>query len=219
MRIACVGYRDWAINIYNRLQREFPEYIFLMQLSKNDFSEIQVEQFKPDLILFYGWSGIIASKLIESGKCLMLHPSPLPKYRGGSPIQNQIINGDVHSAVTIFVMDNGIDTGPIGKQNYLSLEGTLDEIFQRIEVIGFELTKDIFIHGLNVSNQNNEDATHYRRRSPEQSEITLKELETETAEYLHNKIRMLQDPYPNPFIKTSDGRKLIIKNCQIADVD
>lgn len=219
MRIVCVGYRDWALNIYDQLQREFPEYTFLMQLSKKDFSEIQIEHFKPDLILLYGWSDIVASKLIESGKCLMLHPSPLPKYRGGSPIQNQIINGDIHSAVTIFLMDNGIDTGPIARQKYLSLEGTLKEIFQRIEFIGFELTRDIFTHGLNVTDQNSEDATYCRRRLPEQSEITLTELETQTSEYLHNKIRMLQDPYPNPFIKTIDGKKLIIKNSQIIDVD
>ena len=91
MRIVCVGYRDWALNIYGQLQREFPEHTFLMQLSKKDYSEIQIEQFKPDLVLFYGWSDIIGSRMIESGKCLMLHPSPLPKYRGGSPIQNQII--------------------------------------------------------------------------------------------------------------------------------
>ena len=218
MRIVCVGYRDWALNIYDQLQHEFPEYKFLMQLSKKDFSEIQIEQFKPDLILFYGWSDIITSKLIKSGKCLMLHPSPLPKYRGGSPIQNQIINGDIHSAVTIFLMDNGIDTGPIARQKYLSLEGTLQEIFQRIEFIGFELTRDIFTHGLNATDQNNEDATHCRRRSPEQSEITKEELEKCSAEYLHNKIRMLADPYPNAFIRTADGKKLCLVAAKVTEL-
>ena len=147
----------------------------------------------------------------------MLHPSPLPKYRGGSPIQNQIIDGKLHSAVTIFLMDNGIDTGPIAEQKYLSLEGTIEKIFQRIEMIGFELTRNIFNHGLNVTDQNNEDATYCKRRTPEQSEITLTELESKTSDYLYNKIRMLQDPYPNPFIKTIDGKKLIIKNIQIVD--
>ena len=219
MRIACIGYRDWALSIYDQLQCAFPEFEFLMQWSKNNFSEIQIEQFKPDLTLFYGWSDMVSPKLIENCKCLMMHPSPLPKYRGGSPIQNQIINGDIHSAVTIFIMDRGIDTGPIAKQKYLSLEGTLDEIFERMKLIGFELTRDIFIHGLNVSDQNNEDATYYRRRTPEQSEITLKELETQTSEYLYNKIRMLQDPYPNPFIKTIDGKKLIIKSFQVVDIN
>ena len=218
MRIACVGYRDWALNIYDKLQNEFPSYIFLMQLSKSDFSETQIEQFKPDLILFYGWSDIISSKLIESGKCLMLHPSPLPKYRGGRPLQNQIIEGETNSAVTIFLMDKGIDTGPIAQQKYLSLNGKLKDIFQRIEIIGFELTRDIFIHGLNVNDQDHNAATVFRRRLPEESEITIEELKTKPAEYLYNKIRMLQDPYPNPFIKTVDGGKLIIKECHF-DVD
>jgi methionyl-tRNA formyltransferase len=219
MRIACVGYRGWALNIYEKLQNKFPDYKFLMQLSKNDYSEILLMQFKPDLILFYGWSDIIASRLIKSCKCLMLHPSPLPKYRGGSPIQNQIINGDIHSAVTIFLMDEGIDTGPVTRQKYLSLEGTLDEIFKRIEFIGFDLTRDIFFRGLNVKDQDSEAATYCLRRTPEQSEITVEELETHTAEYLYNKIRMLQDPYPNPFIKTIDGKKLIIKSSQIIDAN
>lgn len=43
----------------------------------------------------------------------------------------------------------------------------------------------------------------------------LEELETKTAKYSYNKIRMLQDPYPNSFIKTVDGEKLIIKDCQV----
>ena len=44
----------------------------------------------PDIVLFYGWSWKVSEKLINKFDCLMLHPSPLPKYRGGSPIQNQI---------------------------------------------------------------------------------------------------------------------------------
>ena len=215
MRIACIGYRDWAINIYRRLQHVFPHYNFLMQLSKQEFCELQIEEFKPDMILFYGWSEKISSRLIKRKKCLMLHPSPLPKYRGGSPIQNQIINGEIHSAVTIFQMDIGIDDGPIAKQKYLSLEGQLTDIFERIEVLGFELTHEIFLNGLKVYAQNNKKATYCRRRLPSQSEITLDELENQSAQYLHNKIRMLQAPYPNAFIKTRDGKKLLIKCSEI----
>ena len=43
------------------------------------------------------------------------------------------------------------------------------------------------------------------------SEITLKELRTKSGLFLINKIRMLQDPYPNPYIRTKDNKKLIIK--------
>lgn len=217
MKIACVGYRSWAIKIYLRLEEVFDQYEFLMQLEENEFSEIEIQKFCPDFILFYGWSKIIPSSIVETFSCLMLHPSELPKFRGGSPIQNQIIQGEINSAVSIFIMDNGIDTGPIARQGYLSLDGSLDEIFSRIESLGFKLTQDIFENGLKEFQQNDVDATYFKRRSVEQSEITITELETRSAKYLHNKIRMLQDPYPNPFIRTVDGKKLIIKCCEVSD--
>jgi len=49
------------------------------------------------------------------------------------------------------------------------------------------------------------------------SELTIEELSEESAEYLYNKIRMLQDPYPNPYIKTKDGKRLIINSATIED--
>ena len=186
-----------------------------MQLSKENFSIDEIARFSPDLVLFYGWSDIIASEIISEYSCLMLHPSPLPKYRGGSPIQNQIINGEVDSAVSIFLMDEGIDTGPIVRQKYLSLRGEITDIFRRLEIIGYELTADIIKNGLKPVRQTEDDVSYFSRRSPDQSEITLKELEEESAEYLYNKIRMLQDPYPNPFIRTRDGKKLLIKKAEI----
>ena len=53
----------------------------------------------------------------------------LPKYRGGTPLQNQIINDDLDSAVTIFKMTSVMDAGPICSQEYLSLRGDLSVIF------------------------------------------------------------------------------------------
>jgi methionyl-tRNA formyltransferase len=215
MRIACIGYRKWALSIYEKLQREFSDYMFLMQLCKDDFSEIQINKFKPNFILFYGWSDIISDKIINDFTCIMLHPSPLPLYRGGSPLQNQIIRNEKDSAVTLFIMDKGIDTGDIIAQEYLSLEGSLNEIFKRMTIIGFQLTKNILEKGFDRIKQDGLKATYFARRKPSMSEITAQELLTKDAEYLYNKIRMLQAPYPNPYIKTADDRKLIIKLVEI----
>lgn len=217
MRIACVGYRDWSLNIYSKLQNLFSDHQFLIQSSEKDYDELEIKTFSPSIILFYGWSKIIPSDLVDRYVCLMLHPSPLPKYRGGSPIQNQIIRGEIDSAVTIFVMNKGIDTGPILKQEYLSLSGSLNEIFGRIETIGFNLTRQILVEGLDRKEQDNSQATYFSRLKPEMSEITIQDLTEATSEYLFNKIRMLQDPYPNPYIKTRDGKKLIIKSVVIED--
>ena len=215
MKIACVGYRSWAIDIYRNIKGEFPEHEFLLQLSESDFCEFSIAVFKPDLVLFYGWSKIIPNNLVTKYNCLMLHPSPLPKYRGGSPLQNQIIRGETKSAVTIFLIDEGIDTGPIAKQKELDLSGTLNDIFERITVIGSQLTLEIVREGLSVREQDQEQATHFNRRKPNESEVTIDELTNQSSLYLYNKIRMLQDPYPNPFIKTIDGKKIVIKGAVI----
>ena len=179
------------------------------------YDEENIREYNPTYILFYGWSDIIDEKIINDFECIMLHPSPLPKYRGGSPIQNQIIRGEKDSAVTLFIMDSGIDTGDIIAQEYLSLDGNLNEIFDEIISIGFMLTKDIFENGFERIKQDNSKATYYKRRTPEMSEITLEDLSDLDSNYLYNKIRMLQDPYPNAFIKLDDGRKLKIKLAEL----
>lgn len=217
MRIVCIGYRDWSLNIYSALKNSFPDYEFLTQSSKEAYDEAEIFRFDPSVILFYGWSDIISSDLIDNYRCLMLHPSPLPKYRGGSPIQNQIIRGEIDSAVTIFIMDDGIDTGPILKQQYLSLAGSISEIFNRIETIGLDLTCQILIEGFYPQEQDHSQATYFSRLHPNMSEITVKDLTEASSEYLFNKIRMLQDPYPNPYIKTIDGKRLVIKDVSLDD--
>lgn len=216
MRIACVGYRDWALQIYDDLARS-SNHLFLIIRNKSQFSEEILSDFKPDLVLFYGWSWIIPEDILSKYKCLMLHPSPLPKYRGGSPIQNQIIAGEKKSKVTIFLMTNELDAGDILAQGDLSLEGTLDEIFQSMTHLGIVLTNQLLEKGLNPIKQDNSQATFCKRRKPEDSEITLEEIKTASAEYLYNKIRMLADPYPNAFIRTADGKKLLLKASEISD--
>jgi len=208
MKICCVGYRRWALDIYDFLETQ--GYEILLFNSKKSYNERAIREYDPEFILFYGWSWIINPKLIEDFKCIMLHPSPLPKYRGGSPIQNQIIRGEVDSAVTLFFMDSGIDTGDIVAQKFLSLEGNLSEIFTRMTNIGRELTIDVLEGRYERRKQDDNQSSYYSRRKPQDSEITIDEILTKDGEYLQNKIRMLQSPYPNSFIRTADGRRLKI---------
>jgi len=209
MRIACVGYRDWALSIYDRLNKKTDNSFFIIR-SKKQYNESNIYNFKPDLILYYGWSWRVKKDIVEEFQCIMLHPAPLPKYRGGSPLQNQIINGETLSAVTLFLMDQGMDTGPILAQKEISLDGNLSEIFQQISDVGYELTIKILTDGFNPIPQDQEKATVYNRRKPCESEITIEEIRNKPAQYIHNKIRMLQDPYPNAFIRTINDKKLYI---------
>jgi methionyl-tRNA formyltransferase len=209
-KILCVTYRSWATNIYNSLSEALPDYDFKIINTKEDFELSMVYDFNPDLILWYGWSWIVPDEIIDKYISLCLHPSPLPKYRGGSPIQNQIINGEKISAVTVFKMGKGLDDGDIISQLPFSLEGDIKDIFKRMSDLGFSATFDIITKGYLLKRQDHTKATAFKRRKLKDSEITIDEIQTKSAEYLHNKIRMLTDPYPNAYIKCNDGKKLYI---------
>ncbi|MBS6602540.1 MAG: hypothetical protein KH301_02120 [Brachyspira sp.] len=216
MKVACVSYRDWALKIYDEIAK-LDNIETMIIRSEEDYNEDDIINFNPDMILFYGWSQIIKSSILKNFKCIMLHPAPLPKYRGGTPIQNQIIRGEIKSAVTLFLMDEGIDTGDIILQEEISFEGHLFDILDRMTTVGLKLTKKMLAGEYSLTPQDNANATYFKRISPKNNEITLEELQTKPAQYLYNKIRMLEDPYPNAYIKTSDGKKLLIKFAEICD--
>src|SRR3990167_6471449 len=89
MKVAFVGYRSWASRIFENLTKvENPPWKI-------------VDPSEADVILYYGWSWMIPKEIYENKLCLILHTSLLPKYRGGSPLQNQIMAGEIQSAVTI----------------------------------------------------------------------------------------------------------------------
>jgi methionyl-tRNA formyltransferase len=209
MRILCVGYRDWALEIYRGIDLHAHDHLIID--SEEEFSTETIEKFDPELILFYGWSQIIPRSVTSEYKCLMLHPSPLPFYRGGSPIQNQIIRNESKSAVTIFIMDDGIDTGSILAQEEISLADSLSHVFSRIVEVGIKLTNEILAGFCEPHKQVKAEGSYYSRRNPELSEITDDELDSQSARFLFNKIRMLQDPYPEPFYVCSDGKKMLFK--------
>ena len=87
---------------------------------------------KPEIIFFPDWSWIIPNEIISNYKCICFHESNLPKFRGGSPIQNQIIRGITKTKTTAFIMNEKIDAGDIILQKNLSLEGSIQEIFSRM---------------------------------------------------------------------------------------
>ncbi|GHV82958.1 hypothetical protein AGMMS50212_02980 [Spirochaetia bacterium] len=215
MKIACVGYRDWTLKIYNEIIRCCPEHEYLRFNDVKEYDAKRIFEFNPDFILYYGWSEKVGEEIFSKYKSVVLHISPLPKYRGGSPIQNQIIRCETKSAVTLFFIDGGIDTGDIIAQGEISLAGHLFEIFDRIIDVGICLTLKMLSGDYKPRKQNNAEATSFKRRTPEESEITLDELQNKEGLYLYNKIRMLEDPYPNAFIKTKDGKKLYIKLAEL----
>lgn len=170
------------------------------------------DYFDPsDLLLFYGWSWMVPPEFTEELNCICLHPSMLPKYRGGSPIQNQVLAGETTSGVTLFKMGIGLDDGPIFYQEPISLSGNLSQILHNITDIGFHGTLKLIRawkdKTLQFTPQDEVQATFCKRRKPSDSQI----LPTETAEQVYNKVRCLQYPYPAAYLIGADGKKIYIK--------
>ena len=211
-RVLICGYRDWSYELYSKLKSYDYDVVYV---DDKDFLDIAIKDLKPRMIFFIGWSWIVKQDIIDNYPCICLHPSPLPKYRGGSPIQHQIINGEKESAVTLFEMDGGIDTGDILYQKSFSLDGDLKDIFDRIVEIGFNGVCNILEGEIRTIKQNNKNATFYKRRTEDMSEIKLDDLKNNTAMEIHNKVRSLQSPYPNAFIKCKDGSKLLIQKTKV----
>ena len=215
--IVICSYREWSENISDHLLSEFDKLAkFIKIKNKDEFNQLIKDETKVDLFLFIGWSEIISKNIVDNNMCFCLHPSLLPKYRGGSPIQHQMINLEKLSGVTIFKMNEGIDTGPIYFQESFNLENLdLKDVFQNIIKIGTKgfklLIKDVLNDkNLKLKEQKQDEATTFKRRIPEQSEITVEDFQSLSANELSNKINSLQDPYPNAFIKCKDGSILFL---------
>ena len=208
MKIWICAYRDWAKKIFIEIKKN---YKCKLIKSKEEFNNIKNQIKKNDKIFFLGWSWIVPKNIITKYECICLHPSPLPKYRGGSPIQHQIINGENESAVTFFRMEKKLDSGNILFQKKFSLNGDLQNIFSRITSLGILGISNLLNNIIKEQVQNEKEATFFKRRIPKESEILVEDFKKNSAKAIYNKIRSLQDPYPNAFVVCRDGKKIFFK--------
>jgi len=96
----------------------------VLQPEKISNCKLQIANLKPDLIVVAAYGQILPKEILEIPKfgCLNVHPSLLPKYRGASPIHAAILNEDKKTGVTIILMDEKMDHGPILSQRATMIE-------------------------------------------------------------------------------------------------
>jgi len=85
-----------------------------------------LRSYRPDLIIVAAYGKILPQAMLDMPrfKCVNVHASLLPRWRGASPVQNTILAGDTTTGVTLMLMDKGMDTGDILTQASLPLDGT-----------------------------------------------------------------------------------------------
>jgi len=80
-----------------------------------------ISSLRPDFIVVAAYGLILPKEVLDIAPCINLHASLLPKYRGASPIQSAILNGDKYTGVTSMLMDEGLDTGDILVWDYTEI--------------------------------------------------------------------------------------------------
>lgn len=108
---------------------------------------------RPDLIVLAAYGILLPQAVLDipTKGTLNIHPSLLPKYRGASPIAWPVLSGDTETGVTIFLVDVGMDTGPILSQRSVPLTGdeTTGSLTMFLADVGADLLLDTVPKWLN----------------------------------------------------------------------
>lgn len=98
---------------------------------------------RPDVAVVAAYGKLLPAGALRIPRhgCLNLHPSLLPKYRGPSPVATAIIDGVAATGVTLMLLDEGMDTGPVVAQREYTLGGAerADDLTQALFAAGSDL--------------------------------------------------------------------------------
>jgi methionyl-tRNA formyltransferase len=100
-----------------------------------------VQAWNPEGFLVAGWYHMVPKRWRTLAPAYGLHASLLPDYSGGAPLVWAMINGEKRTGITLFQMDDGVDSGPIAAQakEPILAHDTIASIYARIEERGLEL--------------------------------------------------------------------------------
>jgi len=174
----------------------------------------KISDLKPDLIITAAYGQIIPKDILNTPQfnSLNLHPSLLPKYRGPSPIQTAILNNDKTTGLTIMLMDEKLDHGPIISQteikindqfNYQTLEKKLS---QEAATLLIKILPQYFQNEIKPKPQEEKKASYTKILTRQDGKINLQQ----TAKEIERKIRAFY-PWPGTWTELNGKRIKILK--------
>ncbi len=219
----------WSEKAAHRMSRFVPMDSFSRQTgvplikveSMNDPAAVrQLEEMRPDLVFVDGWSEKLLPPALEAAKekFVCIHPSLLPKSRGGATLNWALIRGEKEWGITLFYLANEIDKGDIIDQERFFIEerDDIQTVFDKAALAAMDLlerTLPLFVSGKAARRpQNDADATFFHRRKPAQGEIDW----TQSSRQIRNLVRALTHPYPGAFFYWN-GEKVFVWKAAIAE--
>ena len=169
-----------------------------------------IEDLKPDLMVVYGWQRIIKKVVLSIPKLASIgfHASMLPAYRGSAPVNWAIINGATITGVTMFQLDEDVDTGSIlGQQSFpITLYDTCADVYEKSSEAACELILKHLPNWKKTGLQSRVNLSKMfsvmPRRRPEDGVVDWEK----TVRQNYNWVRAQTHPYPGAFTDTNMGR-------------
>lgn len=189
----------------------------------NDFENIEkLSEINPDIIFVIGISQIIGNEIVKIPKygCIGFHPTLLPKGRGRAAIPWTILNEETETGVTLFYINEGIDTGDIIVQERIVLHErenarTLyDKLMVALRSVIKNNLENVLNNEISATKQNDYEATYYCKRVKQDGLIdwSISALEIDRL------IRATTKPYPGAFT-SHKGEQLIIWSSELVEKD
>jgi len=160
----------------------------------------------PDFIVVAAYGQILPKSILDIAPCINLHASLLPKYRGASPIQQALLNGDKITGVTAMLMEEGLDSGPMLAWNVtkIDISDRKNDLFNRLADMAAELTIETLKNFSKISplKQSLVDASYCKKIRKSDGLITF----NFSAERIYNTFRAYEG-WPGIYLES--GLKLL----------
>jgi len=186
---------EWSASLVDNLSKKFECRYY------NDVSYIEdIPRLNPSWIFFFHWSDIVSSQVHANNRCVVIHTGNLPRNRGGSPLQNQIMEGIVDSRVNAIQMVEEVDAGDVYCSLPITLQGNLTDIWMAISQRAYDLICECVESSPTPKKQEGEKQV-YRRRRDNRIEFH----ETSNLRDIYDQIRMLDSKeYPTAYLVVND---------------
>ena len=174
----------------------------------------QLRQWNVDLIVMSGYAQVLGKEILHIPKMgtINLHAGKIPFYRGGSPLNWAILNGETEGWLTIHYCTEKIDAGPILAEQRFTIgsEETIKEIREKSLKIFPEMLIKV-VDQIEKGTQKTatpdlSQGTYYHSRKPQDGKIDWERM---TARNVYDFVRALTHPYPGAFCFL-DGKKMFI---------
>lgn len=181
----------------------------------------QLKKYDADIFVVAAFGQIVSKEILTMPRfgCVNIHASLLPKYRGASPINRCIIDGEKETGVTIMQMDEGIDTGDILTTIKVPIadDETADSLFEKLSKAGAELIVDTLPKlergEITPIKQNDAESSHTKMMSKSFGEIDW----NKSAVEIERLVRGLNS-WPSAYTYIN-GKSVKLWRCEVADKD